>query len=498
MKKTLMLVGALAAALVTDFAAVSVTAQSVPAPVPYPWHYTLLPDSRLIDDCPVCVRPSIPRPLRGTFELRWVRDDLLFTTYAVEQVSLTSERPGAESLRMTGKGTYIVGGEVALRHELFLELTIDDGSTVRRGEFINATPTPGRLWPMIGVSATQTNGTITQVYNLDLIAAPFQELWFSTRHGFHPAISGAGDQFVSGGDLLAETGRVVRRNQELTGRLGIMPVVPDLGLDAVDVLPGGEVGFSIEGDVFSESLGALHHGDLLSANGRVLRGYNELIGSFTPEPPAPDVGLDAVQVLEKGEVLFSIESDIFSEKLGVQLHRGDLLSSRGLVVRGHQELLSRFHPADTKRDYGLDAVFVWPSGEIWFSTEDRFEDRELGVVLDGDLLSDQGHVVYRNRDFLSRFGPLEDLADFGLDGLFVVTDLLPAAAPARCVVCKLAQPGPGLQLQWESAARVFQLEKAARVTGPYLPFGLIAPDLEFLDPEAPRGALQSYYRLRQW
>ena len=106
-----------------------------------------------------------------------------------------------------------------------------------------------------------------------------------------------------------------------------MPVIPDLGLDALDLQGGGALAFSIEQDIMSESLGPLHHGDLLSSTGRVLRTYAELISPFTPEPPAPDAGLDAVQLMEHGEICRPIESDFFSQRLGRTLRRGDLLQA---------------------------------------------------------------------------------------------------------------------------------------------------------------------------
>jgi len=39
-------------------------------------------------------------------------------------------------------------------------------------------------------------------------------------------------------------------------KFGVMPVTPDVGLDAVDIVSRGEVHFSINRSVFSESLGS--------------------------------------------------------------------------------------------------------------------------------------------------------------------------------------------------------------------------------------------------
>jgi hypothetical protein len=275
-----------------------------------------------------------------------------------------------------------------------------------------------------------------------------------------------------------------------------MPIVPDLGLDAVDVLPGGEVGFSIEEDVFSETLGPLQHGDLLSSRGRIIQRNQQLTAAFMQMPPAPDAGLDAVQVLDSGEVYFSIEQDFFSEALGRRIRAGDLLSSRGLIVKSNEQLVARFQPADPKRDYGLDALHVWPSGEVWFSVETGFYGQHFEPYGHGDLLSDQGYVVARNLELVGPFQPLEDLADFGLDGLFIITDAAPPApAPSFTRIRRLRATGI-VELEWEGKGRVWQVLRATNVPGPWTPVSPILPDLMFDDTSATSS--QSFYRLRQW
>ena len=54
-----------------------------------------------------------------------------------------------------------------------------------------------------------------------------------------------------------------------------------VGLDAVDVLPQGEIAYSTTQDVWSETLGALAQGDLLSNRGRVVQRNADLIRAFT-------------------------------------------------------------------------------------------------------------------------------------------------------------------------------------------------------------------------
>src|SRR5207237_1340772 len=127
------------------------------------------------------------------------------------------------------------------------------------------------------------------------------------------------------------------------------PVAGDYGLDAVDVALGGEILFSMNEDVFSEKLEKnLGHGDILSAKGRVHSSNQQLLAAFDPDPTA-DAGLDALLMRPGGEIWFSIRSDIVSRAIGAQLFRGDLLSSKGVIVKSNQQLLSRFHPAVVAR-----------------------------------------------------------------------------------------------------------------------------------------------------
>jgi len=484
--------------------ALAVIASPLPAPAPLPpppaWNYTLLEGSQLTDDCLVCDRIPIVVPMRGGFQLRSVEENPLFSRYAVQNISFTAGIPLGRTYKVTGHGTYRVGGEVALVQEMFLELLIDDGVTSKPCYLTNDTGGVDRLWPMIKIHLDQTNGTLLQTYRLDLAAAPLQEIWFSTGHGFHPGVQAPYTNYITAGDLVSSAGRVVKRNEALTTRLGFMPAVPDLGLDAVDILPGGEIAFSMEQDMFSESLGPLHEGDVLSNRGRILHHYAELIGAFSPEPPPADQGLDALHAAGSAsaanEIVFSIERDFFSETLGRMIRRGDLLSSRGVIIKTNEQLVAHFNPADPKKDYGLDAVWVWPSGEVWFSTEDTFHGQHFESYNPGDILSDQGYVVYRNLELLNAFAPLEDLGDFGLDAMFIVTDAAPPLPASRFIRIQRQAATDTVELQWDGKGRVFQVQRARDVTGPYQSVSDIVPDLFF--NAAGSTAPQSFYRLRQW
>jgi hypothetical protein len=479
--------------------ALAVISGAIPPPPPTnrPSHYTLLEGSRLVDDCLICGRPPIVLPLRGTFGLRLLEENPLFATYAVEDVAFEAGSPAGLSYRVNGHGSYQVGGEVAVRQDMFLEVFIDDGRTYKLCFFTNETPALDRPWPMLHVTLDQTNGTPLQTFTLELAAAPLREIWFSTTHDFHAGIWPGPTNFVSAGDFVSSAGHIVKRNEDLAARLGVMPVVPDLGLDAVDILPGGEIAFSIEQDIFSETLGPLQHGDLLSACGRIISRNQDLTRAFVILPPVPDVGLDAVHAQDDGEVYFSIETPIVTGT-GARLGQGDLLSSRGVVVKSNSQLLARFHPPPIPKDFGLDAIYVWPSGEIWFSLEEGFQDDMLGPILPGDLLSDQGYVVYRNLELMSAFAPLEDLHDFGLDALFIVTDALAPAPPPRITRITAHRATGHVSLEWEGGGRVFQVERAVDVVGPYLPVSAISVDLMFDHAGVLNRQTLGFYRVRQW
>src|SRR5204862_831762 len=170
----------------------------------------------------------------------------------------------------------------------------------------------------------------------------------------------------------------------------------------------------------------------------------------------------------------------------------------GRRSKSHQQLLSRLHPRVIGAHYGLDALYVWPGGEIWFATEEGFTDTQLGPIQPGDLLSDQGFVVFLNLELTSAFAPVEGLSDFGLDALYIVTDAIPPVPPPRIRSIKRASPSGDISFGWDAFGRVFQVEKASDVPGPFLPASVIIPDLSWIDSSATQSNSGAFYRVRQW
>lgn len=452
--------------------------------------YTLLEGSLLVDDCPVCDRMPIVKQLRGTFDLVLENLGAEFTDYRIQNVEFVV---GGGEFLVNGAGAYRIGGyKNLIQQDLQLSLIIDQQTAC----FTNQTPTAFRKWPTIEASVTQTNGTMIKQYSLTILAAPVRELWFSTRTGLTPGLSPG--NHVSGGDLISFNGRVVKNSQDLTRNLGLKASATDPGLAALDVGSSGQVFFSLSEGGASSTLGNIQQGDLVSSAGKIHRTNQDLTRQLGMQPPVPDLGLDAVQVLPSGEIYFSIRNSAFSERLGQSIQKGDILSDRGVIIQSNQALLANFHPKDPRQDYGLDALYIWPEGEIWFSTEESFESSTLGMVTHGDLLSNQGFIVFRNLEMVGAFQPLEDIANFGLDAVYVVTDMAKALdRPPVLAGIQMAPGGNSVQISWQGPGEVFQVESSATLNGPFTARSVITLDQSY-EESFSRANAPAFYRVRQW
>jgi hypothetical protein len=151
-----------------------------------PQPYTLVTGSELIDDCPICDRPTILAPMTGTFELHLLDQNPLFTRFELLNISFHAGTNPAPEYKVTGSGIYQVGGEVALVQNLFLDVWINNGFTNMEALCANTNTVVNQPLPKINVSVDQTNGTPGQAYHLNLIAIPV------------PTVSPAGVDYSSG------------------------------------------------------------------------------------------------------------------------------------------------------------------------------------------------------------------------------------------------------------------------------------------------------------
>ncbi|HEU5181702.1 MAG TPA: hypothetical protein VFW45_13005 [Candidatus Polarisedimenticolia bacterium] len=119
--------------------------------------------------CPVMFSGSE----RGTFVLRFTGSDPLYDNYRVEEVNWTVTVPGQE-IRVTGSGTYRVGGEVALQQQLILDLSVDGAAAEH---FDSGLVTGGGGFPRIAITIS-IHGQVCfdTVFRLSAAPVPASEL----------------------------------------------------------------------------------------------------------------------------------------------------------------------------------------------------------------------------------------------------------------------------------------------------------------------------------
>lgn len=439
------------------------------------WRYQLTDGAAIMDDCPICERLSAWEPLRGSF-------DLVGTAVAGQYVitNIHFRTVGATDRTVIGGGTLKYSGTAPT---LTVDVSIFNGDAGRIVHMTNSPPESPRVFPMIGANANEDTASLTRVYRLRIQAAPIRQLWFSTTTNFTSAPVGA----VSQADLLSMDGRVVKRNSELTERLSIPE--GDVGLDAVDIGARGEIFFSTTTNVESAVNGPIGHGDIVTSEGRLYLLSAQLLSAFGVDDP--ESGLDALHIAANEEIYFSITKEI--PRAGAStLHRGDILSNTGRIVRTEANLFARWNLAPGT-SAGVDALYIWPNGEIWFSTENGFTNNAAVGVSEGDIISDQGYVAFRNDAVVSAFEPADRSVDFGLDALVMISDA--AASKATTQILEVNVTDAGVDLRWDSTARVFQVDRANKVEGPYSPITDLIIERSFHDSAFGAAA---FYRIRQW
>ena len=287
---------------------------------------------------------------------------------------------------------------------------------------------------------------------------------FSTEQRFvtHGPLPTDGNPVISDGDLLSFHGNVCLRNRELLAAFNVpgIPTLPDLGLDASDILDLERpvVAFSTEID---DPFGRFTEGDLLTTAGVVIPNA-ALMAAFGV---SYDVGLDEVKFIGRTkdivafldlarqiprdewlanpgrlraeldryniDLWFSIEETVQRQE-GRPLLDGDILSARtGTIIASQDTLLNPPIPAGLPTrgvDFGLDAFAARCDGardSIRFSTEIVYRDTPALAFSDGDLLKLGGAVINRNNDFIAAFKP--GVKDLGLDAIAYPADHAPCS-----------------------------------------------------------------------
>jgi hypothetical protein len=132
--------------------------------------YKLSPNAAFITGCfPPCACPVlITSKVQGTFLLRQVGFDPLFTTYEVSDVRWTLPDV-SPPVQVRGAGTYRVGGEFAVQQQLVLDLTFDSGAPLH---FDSGVVAGGGVFPDIDIrtSLRQEHACTDSVF--DVKASP--------------------------------------------------------------------------------------------------------------------------------------------------------------------------------------------------------------------------------------------------------------------------------------------------------------------------------------
>lgn len=138
--------------------------------------YTLVSGSELTDECPICDRIPIVLPLAGTFDLRLVDQNPLFTYYELTNLAFYAGTNPGPAYQVAGSGNYQMGGQVAVLQDMFLNLEISNGVAATKASCVNTDRFVSQPWPKLQINLEQTNGTPGQVYYLTLVAVPVPQI----------------------------------------------------------------------------------------------------------------------------------------------------------------------------------------------------------------------------------------------------------------------------------------------------------------------------------
>ena len=120
-------------------------------------HYELTSESRFETGCfGPCACPVIfTNPIKGTFDLRHVGFDGLYDVYDVLNVRWTVPDT-TSNITIQGSGTYRVGGEVAVQHQMKLDVTVGGGAPLH---FDSGLVSGGGSFPRITIDVSLHQNT---------------------------------------------------------------------------------------------------------------------------------------------------------------------------------------------------------------------------------------------------------------------------------------------------------------------------------------------------
>lgn len=191
---------------------------------------------------PPCMCPMMETaPIKGTFRLTFQQQDPLYDNYAVDDVHWTAPAGSGEHV-ITGSGAYRIGGEVALTHELALDLQVDQNSVEH---FDSGLVAGGGNFPTIEITISIHGGFCVDTV-IELHAKPTTKLSLTdTAVSWEPLSAATGYDLVRGdlGVLRATRGDFTAATAEC---LGNDSTASSLSYEAVPE-PGQGFWFAVRG-----------------------------------------------------------------------------------------------------------------------------------------------------------------------------------------------------------------------------------------------------------
>jgi hypothetical protein len=123
--------------------------------------------------------------IHGTYALTFDHSDPLFSNYSVDDVNWIVTI-GGEEVRITGSGTYRIGGEFAVTHQMVLELTIGDE---KPQQFDSGLIPGGAEFPDMINIAISINGMVCFDTVIDIRSSLVGERFTTVDQGINSGIS---------------------------------------------------------------------------------------------------------------------------------------------------------------------------------------------------------------------------------------------------------------------------------------------------------------------
>ena len=415
---------------------------------------------------------------RGAFDLRLTKETPDDLQYSIENLEIT----GGSQVQLGGVGALQI--PVGLSPRISLTLTNLGAAVPIR--FTNVIITPDRTWPMLALRALQV--TDGDAYTIEIRAAPFHDIWISPAMDFRADAFSNPTNVIHSGDLISIDGRVIKRNADILAPFGDITTT-DHGLDAISFAPRG--GLSIS----AHDVGSIRDGDILLPNPPRRLSYTDIFTNAAASGMT-DPGIDGIQFTSENAFYFSVKRDsdyATTAGAGVRIRDGDIwwtdLQTHELrLARSREELFSysEYRPWLIDEQVGIDAFYIWPSGEVWFSLRSSWTAHTA-------IYSSDGYGVFTDTFAFQAFKPA---ADPGLDAFLVITDLEEIPKVQLTLNMHLSSMGVAT-LEWTPTAGAYQIETADSLFSPFRPASQVIATESFTS-QRPLTAPARFYRVRHW